>query len=825
MANPVNVVSPQGELVSIDQADLAQALQEGFKQASAQDLQHYEDSQTYDNPLLAGAAGAARGATLGLSDQALVHSKLVEPKTLKGLLEHNPKASMAGEVAGIVAPALIGHEAGVIGAVSKLGRAAEREAAEIVGKTGAKALGSSVEGAAYGLGSVVTEQALGDPDLTAQSALAQVGITGLLTGALGGTLGLMSRDASKGILDAKKAILSVDDVAKGTKEALNEPKWLERAYAKASSVVSGKPEESILKALSERHMAALSKEEKAAIATDFSKALGEQHKSLEKALGDSFKEVRKFESEALLRDAVPEKIVAELGKVKSAMDDVIIKMEQQPELYPAHFAKKLEAFREGLERDTVDATKDGVFKALNQLKQNLDTKIKFGKIPASNELDAIADIKALRSTLKMSLQSEEAFGKAGARQGAFNNATHEYLIAKEEFQKKFMTKYKAKGGGVAYKVDPVKVNTFLNQIADPRGQSKAAIMEEYNKASRLMLDQIEESYKAVPERVFDRGAIEGLMEKNAGTTASAMAQAESEANMKAIASLGGSVGEGIALGLSASNPIVAPFVGAYNALRNPSLTVQRLAVLEKNAQKVNDFIKKGVRGLSEPTKEPRAKVISMADARAKYRKETDKLKEMMVNPEKLMDDMTAAVEGINEHAPTVAQSMTAAAAAGLSFLLSKLPEVPDQGPFQSEWEPSPTEVSRFNRYYDVIENPLIVLKHAKEGSLTPEHVEAISTVYPKLYNKIQEELLSHIVNAPNKKLPYRSQLMVSMLLGQNLVPSLAPSSIVANQMTLNKPMGQPTQPPKAPSSRNNPSKLDLSNRSLTPLQSTIVRTR
>ncbi len=831
MSDPINVVTPQGELVSIDPSDLKQAVEvEGFRPANAGDIKQAQDAETYGsgvlNPLKAIAAGAARGISLGISDQVLTKSGAVKPETLRGLEEQNPKASIAGEAIGILAPALIGDEAGIPGLITKVGKGAERAAGDILGKTAAKALGSAVEGAFYGAGSVVTEDALGDPNLTAQSALSQVGLTALLTGGLGGALGLATKELPEGFLRAKRAILGVEDVAKGTTEALTrEPTFLEKAYAKASSVVSGKDEGSILQALLDRHSGAITKEERAVIGTDYAKALNEQYKTLEKLTKGSSDEVRGIESKAMLSDAAPEKVAEALNNVKAKTDELILKMEQAPELYPVHFSKKIEAFREGLERDAVGAPED-IFQALDQFKKNLDTKIKFGKIPSSVEMDSISEIKSLRSFLKSTLESEEHFSKAGARQAAYNDAISEYINLKEKLELKFMSKSKGKGGGVQYSVDPVKVNTFLNQIADPRGQAKAGILDAYNKASRTMLDQLEQTYKAVPERGFDRASVESLIDKNEKHTVKATQQAKVDSNLKAIASTGMGAGEAIGLGAAAFHPALAPLVGTYNILKNPSLTVQRLAVLEKNAKKVDTLIRSGISRLTAPIERveaKEAKVIDMADMRAKYTKNTNTIKELMGNPEKLMDNMSQATEGLNSHAPNIVQAMNASAAAGVAFLTSKLPEVPAKTPFQPEWEPSATEISKFNRYYDIVQKPLNVLKHAKDGSLVPEHIEAINAVYPALYNQIKQSTLQHIVDHPNKKLPYRSQLMVSMLLGQNVVPSLAPSALLANQATLNRPIGQPSQQ-KSPSSRNNPSKLTLSNRTQTPLQSTIVRT-
>lgn len=141
----------------------------------------------------AALAGAARGATFGLSDLALTKTGLVDPETLEGLKQANPTASTLGEVGGTVGSFLI-PGGGAVGAVSKLaGAAGKKVAGQIASKAlsniAAKTVGSAIEGAVFGAGNVVSEYALGDPDLTAQKAAAQIGLGGILGGALGTALG------------------------------------------------------------------------------------------------------------------------------------------------------------------------------------------------------------------------------------------------------------------------------------------------------------------------------------------------------------------------------------------------------------------------------------------------------------------------------------------------------------------------------------------------------------------------------------------------------------------------------------------------------------
>lgn len=236
----ITVIDPSGQYGTIDLAEAAQAQEAGFRIASPEEAQVFHDKEKYGegglNELKAGAAGAARGFTFGLSDVALTQSGAVDPETLAGLKEYNPAASLGGEAAGVVGGLFmpVGAIAKGVGLAAKgvaggaaaregalvasrllnpvravsegtqaisraalpaaerlVGRVVSKEASPLVAKVlsqgAASAAGSAVEGAAYGLGQSVSEAALGDPDLNGEKVLSNIGIGALLGGALGAT--------------------------------------------------------------------------------------------------------------------------------------------------------------------------------------------------------------------------------------------------------------------------------------------------------------------------------------------------------------------------------------------------------------------------------------------------------------------------------------------------------------------------------------------------------------------------------------------------------------------------------------------------------------
>ena len=257
-ASRATIVTRTGELQSIPSEQMGEAESKGSRLASPEELQEYRDKKTYGegagNTALAGLAGALDGATLGISSQLLTKSGLVERETLRGLADYQSGAFTTGQVLGSVAPILLpgGAAAGAgrltLGAGAKgavrsigvlprgataLGQFTERQAAKaLVGrsvssniavralaKTAPKMLGQAVEGSIYGLGTAISEDALGRQELNAETALASMGMGALFGAAPPALVGAATPLIS---VPARKAAQSLHNTAQTLKNFLGD---------------------------------------------------------------------------------------------------------------------------------------------------------------------------------------------------------------------------------------------------------------------------------------------------------------------------------------------------------------------------------------------------------------------------------------------------------------------------------------------------------------------------------------------------------------------------------------------------------------------------
>jgi hypothetical protein len=192
-ANSVALRGPDGEAlnVPVDQAaDLltrGYSVESGFQGAErvGAEAQH-EVYGGIGGKIQAGAAGLARGATLGLSDQAL--AAFGEGDTLRKLRAENPYTSIGAEILGTLAT----QEFLPAGALAKAGSGITKlgEGAGIVGKTAFSAGGAALEGAGQSAGAYISQSALDNKPLSAEGFWGSVGSGGLVGGGIGGALAI-----------------------------------------------------------------------------------------------------------------------------------------------------------------------------------------------------------------------------------------------------------------------------------------------------------------------------------------------------------------------------------------------------------------------------------------------------------------------------------------------------------------------------------------------------------------------------------------------------------------------------------------------------------
>lgn len=242
--------------------------------------------------------------------------------------------------------------------------------------------------------------------------------------------------------------------------------------------------------------------------------------------------------------------------------------------------------------------------------------------------------------------------------------------------------------------------------------------------------------------------------------------------------------------------------------------------IERMAQATTNAIARGVKTIMSGV--PAAAVAvqkgTPGDSRKKYEKTEKKLRDLSLNPDKFINSLENSTRELHAVAPATTNSLHLASSRAVQYLSSKLPVEQQSAPFSEPHKPSDSEIAKFNRYSSIVENPLSILKQVQQGTLTKESMEAIATVYPKLYQQMQNEVMDHLTQKNAVSLPYSTKLMLSLFTGQDLSNSLTQQNISSAQQAHSTP-GMQAKPPGA-RQHQAISKITASNQSLTDLQKT-----
>ena len=201
-----------------------------------------------------------------------------------------------------------------------------------------------------------------------------------------------------------------------------------------------------------------------------------------------------------------------------------------------------------------------------------------------------------------------------------------------------------------------------------------------------------------------------------------------------------------------------------------------------NISRTQSIMTKAVKGLMKGT----LKGVPVVEGRTYPDRES--MKSQMKNFEKMRKDLNEVMTNQDSLFASIEQSMPTikgntavqgavmqSLARGANFLHSKLPKDPTANlqlvlP-EKPYTPNPAEISKFFRYEEIVNEPLKTFGHLINGTFTPEHREALVSVYPELYKEMQEEILKGLAEGkPNMSLPQKIQL--SIFMGKPVDPTM-----------------------------------------------------
>jgi hypothetical protein len=807
---------PDGETYKMPATSAPEAFEKGYTFIPQGELRAKESEEKYGAlgaKLLAGGAGVLRGPTFGLSDRVMRNAG-VEARTLTDLQEGFPVISTAGEVIGdIGAVALTGGASALgQGAVKAAGLAGAKG---LLKKAGAKALEfgvtGAVEGAAFGAGHAVSEDALGRADLNAESLIANMGLGAAFGGGAGALLGgggtLTVASVSAAASAAKTGVKKIGDIAS-------------KLYLKAVSAAGGDAD-AVAKAVAEPFTPQGMAIRKELFTDPESRDL--IAKQLQGGINDVLavtdditrqaKGARTEETARLVGGQSTETATSAASDLLGGAKQLLGELRNEPDIYSAkgairQFEKLVDGFEKKLIDGGVESTEDA-FRLVDDFKGAIDAQVsKFGRNISASEKETIDRLRDFRKTVKLGLEDESVYGAAGSRQRDYNSAVSEFLTAQKEFFRKFGEKVPTKGGGQKYQLSPVKVNTLLNQIGAQRAVSREAALDVFLTASKRLIAEADVSLKNAGVE-FSREAADASVDAVTSQKARAAKALEQISKLRALdnglAFLDLARGGGIKLPLASSAiESVAPSRAARTLYRIEKATAavrgrvdQAVGGFVRRASRAGQVIERGAgaagkartpitHALMEHVFNPSAaidsrKVASRKDA-AKQR--SRELSELLSDPVKVANRVAVALHGLEEAAPGISGQAALTATKALQFLHTRAPKNPQSmntaQPLLDDWQPTDQEVSRFERYMRAAFDPMTVLDDLASGTLTKEGVETLKELYPQLHQMTVAKL-SEKITTLKERLPYSDRVSLSLLLGVPTDDSMRPQFISRTQ--------------------------------------------
>ena len=100
-------------------------------------------------------------------------------------------------------------------------------------------------------------------------------------------------------------------------------------------------------------------------------------------------------------------------------------------------------------------------------------------------------------------------------------------------------------------------------------------------------------------------------------------------------------------------------------------------------------------------------------------------------------------------------------------------------------EPTAEQKRVYDNALNIAANPLSIMKHVKDGTLTNEHVKHFTQMWPEISSHLSKKITERIVHGKmrDEKPNYKTRQSLSMLMGMPLESSFTPSYIQAAQST------------------------------------------
>lgn len=857
----INVLDESGQPANIPREQLNDALNQGYKVAQPQDIKAYENEQQYGSPtemLKTFGEGAANAATFG-GFRELEKAANVSPRGIIGREETNPVTYGLGQLAGLIGTSALGvGEGAALESAGNFGAKALGLGEQgLISKVGAGAVKGAIENSLFQTGSEIEKNAISDPTQTAGSAMANVGLSGLIGGGIGGGLGVVSPlwEATTGgrfksFLDLVKnkaegqpvpmestvqdavnsALNSGMEISPEIRASLSNDPEIRSLHAQlidsstkpgtemkaARDAFLNKIQEHALTSLgaTPEYMASLANKSDFQLAENISNDIMSNLKSRVEPISEGYEAFEKkagniplTQEQDVLADklgqyAINNRLVGRgnagedlynfvMKRLPTVKDVTDLKNLQQdiwgkvysggiPDPQAVHFGSDLVKMVRGVEQDTV-------MRGLGE---------KFGPEVLDQFNLARANYSDMMQNTIDPLASRLNVGRYNGAKGFLSKLEEKFSENPERILRKLNPKDDAnmiallqgEFPEVGAKIRQYHLDEILSKAAKSTSPSKVL-----NKSVADMSPEMR-NWLFTDGQQKTLGALETIRSQLTGIDHNFSGTAKASDVMQKHAMAGAM---GMAAQLMGHNPIVGALLGeatrylsrdlpdamklgflkflGSNAETNPkgfAAMTNYLTAVYKGEAKTS----KAVKSLFEAGK-------AVIPAREFGPKDLEKIDKRIKSLQDDPSDMFGVGNDVAHYMPEHGAVMAQTASNAVNYLNSIRPVAQKSAPLDQEVKPTNMAQNNYHRALEIAQNPLTILHNVKDGSILPQDIVHLKTMFPGLYSNLSNKITAEITKIDHEANPvsYKTKMGLSAFLGTTLDSSLSPNSIMAAQ--------------------------------------------
>ena len=719
---------------------LTQAFESGarFEQQDEAFRRLYPYLDNVGGDLLAAGYAAADTAFFG-GVSALASQNQQAKEFVTGLQADNPLSTAVGTVAGLVIPGA--PAAAAANLALKAGNVIQ--GTSTAAKVGQLALGGAAMGAVSSVPMAVTEQALGDSELSAERFLSHVG-----TGAFLGSV-------------INPAAVGLGNYFAGTKMGETITNAITQGIGKASKRVSNLSEEQTQvfdKMLSDpgfrsKMMKISNETEQEAIINT-----GETLTKVNKLVNEDLKRLYNEEFTKLAENAPKADVIGAKNEILTMIKNAEDQIAKFPESYDASYLKALTAARKTL---NVEGVKNAQYReALTKLVQEDKSMLAPAqKAFESAQAKAIKEVRTEIGYVLDKLGTKVGNNQTGAlADKLYNDITNvanrvygpdfvrisdTYRDAKQALDQMKKLAFNAEG-----KVDITKVKTLIGP----------------NAARELKLDEMITKIEALGDRL---GNVPGVRAQLSADVADLKAKRVFNTFQREPNEFG-NLERSVLAGVGLSSPLAALSYGTYRVLQNPRTALKMIDALQNSQVTVANAVNKAAKSLVENKGTVLKSVVALnapVDP-IKIQKDKDLYQAVINNANMVTQGYQDTFGRLGEVAPNMSAQIQRKAIEAATFLAEKAPNMsaPDVLTGKIQVQDSIQKVKEYYIYQQAVNNPVKAIEDLSKGVNVTQNREVLRTLYPSMWGQFVQDTVQEL---NGKDLDFNEKRKYNDLLGLN----------------------------------------------------------